>query len=499
MAKTHIGILELDRETSLPNLRSAKGGFGFEGTAPKYWNGTSWNSFSGSGGITTWDELYSSDKTLSIDEGTLTFTLSHATNNGLSLTAGVVSGNVVDIQNAGSGYDIQGTDDTWSVSAAGAIVATGLTMADDEPITLGDDSDAVIQWVGTSDYIDIEGAANFDGNITIEAAHSLTIAGAGGATKLTITAGDAVMSDGSLSLTDADNAESVTVINNTATTIGASASAGVVQLESTSLTTGALLNLQLTEGTLAGGSYVRAWDVTGGTEVFSVGENGLATIAGSAAGTDALVITLGDILLGDSDSNVIESEDGVLDLLLLDNKLGAVGSGKAVLKVDAGGVVDAAGFGIYATFTGSAAAGATVIGVVPDVGSYGIKVDAGGVNTNNAIYVDADPTATSAVLFHSQGALAADKATLEVVSDVASCNADSSVARIEQTATDGVAFCMTLKQDDVSEPFINFECASATGNSVDTHNGTEGTLTGFIRIGVNGTDGYLSYYTTPTA
>lgn len=39
MAKSHVGILEVDRETSLPNLRSTKGGFGFEGTTPKYWNG----------------------------------------------------------------------------------------------------------------------------------------------------------------------------------------------------------------------------------------------------------------------------------------------------------------------------------------------------------------------------------------------------------------------------------------------------------------------------
>jgi len=39
MSKTHIGILEVDRETSLPNLRKNKGGFGFEGTTPKYWNG----------------------------------------------------------------------------------------------------------------------------------------------------------------------------------------------------------------------------------------------------------------------------------------------------------------------------------------------------------------------------------------------------------------------------------------------------------------------------
>jgi hypothetical protein len=64
MAKTHVGILEVDQVTSLPNLRSSKGGFGFEGTTPKYWDGTSWSSFSGSGsGVSSWDELYDNDKT----------------------------------------------------------------------------------------------------------------------------------------------------------------------------------------------------------------------------------------------------------------------------------------------------------------------------------------------------------------------------------------------------------------------------------------------------
>jgi hypothetical protein len=52
MSKTHIGILEVDRETTLPNLRASKGGFGFEGTSPKYWDGTSWSAFSGAGATT---------------------------------------------------------------------------------------------------------------------------------------------------------------------------------------------------------------------------------------------------------------------------------------------------------------------------------------------------------------------------------------------------------------------------------------------------------------
>jgi len=573
MAKTHIGILELDRESSLPNLRSSKGGFGFEGTSPKYWNGTAWTSFSGGGGITTWDELYSNDKNLAIDEETLTFTLSNATANGLTLTAsGAAAGNVIDISNAGDGKDIDGTSSTWSITKAGVIVATGLTMADDESITLGDSSDATIDWDGTAGLLDIGGAVNFENNVSLAASATITQTGVAGSDVLTITAGDAVMSDGSLSITDADNAETVTVINNTATTIGNASSAAVVQLESTSLTTGSLLNLQLTEGTLSGGTYLRAWDATGGAEVFSVGENGLVTIAGSAAGTDAFVITLGDILLGDSDANIFESEDGTGTLLTLDNKAGVIASDSAVLLLDAGGAVASGGNLLRIAPTGTPNAGAIGIefvgaskaltamyidadptasdvvtingggvltsdnavltvssdgalatgsntfrvettgapasgaiysefdfaGVTDTNENIGVKIDAGGKKVIG-LHVDADPEANSAVYFTSGAALAADKATLEVVSNVAACNADSQILRLQQASATGANVVLGLLQADVSEPFVLFESTEGSGNSVDETNGTEGTAIGFLRISVNGTDRYLSYFGAPSA
>lgn len=281
------------------------------------------------------------------------------------------------------------------------------------------------------------------------------------------------------------------------TMVGATTTAKGIAVTMDAITTGDMLYLDNGGNTMTtGGFYINCNDDN--VSDFTVAAGGATVILGSAAGTDYLTITAGDLLLDDSDNNVIESEDGVLDLLLLDNKAGAVGSGKAVLKVDAGGVVDAAGYGIYATFTGSAAAGATVIGVVPDAGSLGIKVSASGVATAEGLYVDADPTATSAVYFVSQGVLAADKATLEVASDVASCNADSSVVRITQDSTTGVAFCMTLKQDDVSQPFINFESAAASGQSVDTTNTSDGTAIGFVRVAVNGTDRYMKFFGAPT-
>ncbi|MHA2426593.1 MAG: hypothetical protein ACXADB_00935 [Candidatus Hermodarchaeia archaeon] len=89
------------------------------------------------------------------------------------------------------------------------------------------------------------------------------------------------MNDGSLSITDADDAATLSIINNTASTVGVGAAGGVNVLSSTSLTTGDLLELQLTEGTLNGGYYLSAWDVTGSASVFSIGEDGNTTIAGA--------------------------------------------------------------------------------------------------------------------------------------------------------------------------------------------------------------------------
>lgn len=66
------------------------------------------------------------------------------------------------------------------------------------------------------------------------------IAGVGGSDMLTVTAGDVVISDGSITLTDADNAASLTVTNNTATT------ASVVVLAGSGVFTGSTTSSWMT-------------------------------------------------------------------------------------------------------------------------------------------------------------------------------------------------------------------------------------------------------------
>lgn len=83
---------------------------------------------------------------------------------------------------------------------------------------------------------------------------AMTVAGTGGSTVLAVTAGDAVFSDGSLALTDADNANTFSVTNNTATSVsvidiaGSGVFTGVttssfMEVSASGLTTGTLLRL----------------------------------------------------------------------------------------------------------------------------------------------------------------------------------------------------------------------------------------------------------------
>jgi hypothetical protein len=203
---------------------------------------------------------------------------------------------------------------------AGTTIAVGggsgtTTLSNNLTVNLVDNNvNALDIQQGTDNYININttdavenvafGNAITNPTFNFLGTGAVAIAGLEGSTELTLTAGDAVISDGSLAVTDDDNAASFTTTNNTATTVGAAAAGGVNVLSSTSLTTGDLLELQLTEAALTTGAYLRAWDVTGGASVFSVGEDGLTTIAGAADGTDALVLTLGDILVSNGDVDI---------------------------------------------------------------------------------------------------------------------------------------------------------------------------------------------------
>ena len=255
---------------------------------------------------TTWEALYANDATMALTSAVFTISQSAAAGI-LSLNkTNVGAGAVLTIANSGSGNDITGP--AWSIISTGSVGILELTSggtinAAGGALTIGLAGTATT----LAGSLTVDETATITGAVTATA--SVTITGADGSNVLVVTAGDGVFSNGSVSIVDTDNAASLSVTNNTATTIGAAAASGVVEFASTSVTTGTLLHLELTEGTLAGGYYMRCWDVTAGAAVFSIGENGAAVIAGAATGTDALTLTLGDLSLGSGALTVVDAAD----------------------------------------------------------------------------------------------------------------------------------------------------------------------------------------------
>src|SRR3990167_2208487 len=104
MVKSSFCWLELANYTDAPTDTDAdRRGLAFIGGVLKYWNGSSFATISGSGGISSWDELYDNDKTLTVDSTGLTFLLTHATNVMLTLQAnGGAAGALLAFSNSGS-------------------------------------------------------------------------------------------------------------------------------------------------------------------------------------------------------------------------------------------------------------------------------------------------------------------------------------------------------------------------------------------------------------
>ena len=279
------------------------------GSSLRFWNGTSATTLGAAGASVnfTLNDAYDDGRSITVDAGAVILAGVNEDTAVLNITAdGDSSGAAILIANSGSGNDVTGTAG-WSVTAAGlatfatnsvvsGIFQLGTGSAAGELTSNGAYNIVISTNSGTnSSEIEIINAANGDVDITLNGTGAVNINGTTTHNDaLVIAAGDVQVTLGGLALTDDQNAESVTIINNTATTIGAAATAGVVQIESTSLTTGNLLNLQLTEGTLNGGNYIGCWDATAGAEVFGVAENGALTITG-AIGTDVLTLAAGDI------------------------------------------------------------------------------------------------------------------------------------------------------------------------------------------------------------
>ena len=74
--------------------------------------------------------------------------------------------------------------------------------------------------------------------------------------------------------------------------------------------------------------------------------------------------------------------------------------------------------------------------------------------------------------------------------------ADASV-EINQANSSGAIACLSLDQDDQDQPFIKFDGTTASDQSKSLSTDTSvGSLTGHIRVDINGTDFWIPYYAT---
>ena len=68
---------------------------------------------------------------------------------------------------------------------------------------------------------------------------------------------------------------------------------------------------------------------------------------------------------------------------------------------------------------------------------------------------------------------------------------------INQANSSGAIACLALDQDDLDEPFIKFDGTTASDQSKSLSTDTSvGSLTGHIRVDINGTDYWIPYYAT---
>ncbi len=332
--KAEGGLIRFEDIDSAPTSATGEYLLYVDGGVLYFDNGSSAVAVGAAGGSSgSLDGAYDGGRTITVNQGSVIMNGVNEDTAVLSLTGdGDSAGALLSFSHTtATRNDILGTASSWSVTGQGA----ALFLSVESPTIVAGHTGNVNLTIDAYGSGTIAIGATSTGAVTITpaltATASITITGTGGSNVFTVTAGDLVVSDGSLTITDADNASSIIVINNTATTIGASAAHGVVAFRSTSLTTGTLLHLELTEGTLNGGHYLKAWDVTAGAAVFTIAENGDVAITGTAA-ANAFTITNGDMLMSDGSITVVDA-DNAATVSITNNTattIGAAASGGVV-------------------------------------------------------------------------------------------------------------------------------------------------------------------------
>ncbi len=287
----------------------------------KFYNGASWGNLgSGGGGTPSWNSIFALYPTFAISSGTWTIAGSHSDAVAvLTLTNSAGStGAALQITNSTtSNKDINGTSSNWSVTGAGVGTFAGVSISGTST-AIATTGAAVWTLLDNNSAALGIGAAGNTTMIVLDTTNSAEIVNVGNGTTATgFTVGKGPVIMGSVS----NSVAGLLVTNNTMTTFGnAAVSAALAVIRSTSITTGTLLKLQATEGTLtSSGLYFDCWDVTGGNDVFSISRYGATIIRGTASGTASLTLTSGDLIMSDGQLSVTRTGDDAATLTVVNN------------------------------------------------------------------------------------------------------------------------------------------------------------------------------------
>lgn len=208
----------------------------------------------------------------------------------------VAAGGAAITSTSNSGASLSVTNATVSSYSSGAVQFTfaGLTTGKGIVVTATSVSTgSLLRLVGNAAfaggglYLNCYNGSSAD--FTIGVGGTTAIAGVAATNAFTLTAGDMVMSDGSITLTDADNAASLTVTNATA-----SSASGVVVITAAGQTSGTVLSV-----TGGGTNLTTSGAVIAAAMGASLAGNGITVVnSGAYTGTGLVVLTANSLTTG---------------------------------------------------------------------------------------------------------------------------------------------------------------------------------------------------------
>jgi len=549
--KAEGGVIRFEDITTVPTTATGEYLLYVDGGVLYYDNGSgtvALGAAGGSGSI-SWEQMYATDNTINIASGSgLTIAGAMANSNDVltvSQAAGG-SGDVIKIQNAGTGKDISGTDDTWHITKAGVATFAELvltsTVSTDVFAVTNDSITANNAFLVTGSGVFTGTGANSFANVTasgLTTGTALTVIANGATTSVGVfdvsgtamtsgslvrlTGGGANISSGGKVLEVAMGAattgagvsittsgvhqgtttNSIFVINSAGDTgtasyiVANSNTTGVVSLitsSGTMTTSGSLLTLTANSATTAAG-------------LLRINGNGLTSGIGAIIASSATAIT-GNGRLFKIDHTGATTTSGTL----VEFATSATDE-TVVVKITTAAMVDGVGLSIVGTTgmtTGSLLRATTsTAGIVATNGVYSLRGTGAHTSTSYAGLLDVQSsgmvgTAANSTLvnFMATAAAQVDTTILNVEASGFTTGFTGSMVRIKSPTTTGAGKVIEVIADGITSGGTAMSISVAaltTGDGLVISNGTAATTTGsLLKVTAGGTgavsaDGIVSF------